>query len=72
MEKVKGIKDSTYIGINDDDYNLLADKMVEVDDEMHQNIDNQHTELFQRVIDMLQTLCKVGKYVRVKVSKKDA
>ena len=46
--------------------------MVEVDDGTHQNIENQHSELFQGVIDMLQTLCKVGKYVRVKVSKKEA
>ena len=46
--------------------------MFEFDDETKKNIDNHHSELFQGVIDMLQTLCKVGKYVRVKVSKKEA
>ena len=46
--------------------------MVEVDDETHQNIEKQHTKLFQGVIGMLQTLCKVVKDVRVKVSKKEA
>ena len=46
--------------------------MFEFNDETKKNIDNHHIELFQGVIDMLQTLCKVGKYVRVKVSKKEA
>ena len=45
--------------------------MFEVDDEKKQNIDNHHTELFQGVIDMLQTLCKVVKDIRVVASKKE-
>ena len=51
---------------------MLEDKIFEVDDETNMNIENHHTELFQGVIGMLQTLCKVVKDVRVKVSKKEA
>ena len=46
--------------------------MFEVDNETNRNIDNHHTELFQGVIDMLQTLCKVVKDIRVKVSRKES
>ena len=42
-KKLKAIKDSIPIGLTDDDYNFLAEKMVEVVDKTCQNIDSRHT-----------------------------
>ena len=67
-KKHKFVKDSTPIRLTNDDYNLLADRMVEVDDETRKKIDSRHIELFEGITDLLQTLCKVVKEVRVVVS----
>ena len=56
-KKQKVIKDSNPIGLTDEDYNLLVDRMVEVVDETHQNINSRHTDIFDAVTELLQTLC---------------
>ena len=69
-KKQKVVRNSTPVGITDEDYNLLVDRMVEVAKETHQKIDNQHTQLFGEVFDLLQILCKSMKEVRFMISKK--
>ena len=69
-KKQTHVKDSTPAGLIGEDYNLLVDRMAGVIEETCQKIDNWHTELFGGVIDLLQTLCKAMKDVRVMVNKK--
>ena len=56
------------IGLTDDDYNLLADKMVEVIYETRQRIYTQNADLIGVVTDLLQTLCVAIKDLRMAVS----
>ena len=64
----KAIRDSTVVGLTYNDYNLLVDRMDKVGDETCQNIDNRHSDLFEGVTNLLQTLYKFMKEVRVTVS----
>ena len=65
------VRDSTSVGIIDEDYNMLADRMDEVSIQIVQNIYSWHTKLSEGVIDLLQALCKVVKDVRAVASKKE-
>ena len=62
-KKQNVVKDSTPVGLINDNYNLLADWITEVANEMRQMIDSRHTELFEGIIDLHQTLCKAMKEV---------
>ena len=57
--------DPTHVGQTGDDYNLQMDRMAEVTDETRQNIDRHHTQLFEGVTNLIETLCTVVKQVRV-------
>ena len=61
--------DPTHVGQTNDDYNLQSDRMAEVADETHQNIDRHHTQLFEGVTNLIETLCTVVKEARVAVSR---
>ena len=69
-KKKNYIRESTLVSLIDEDYNLWVYKMVEVIKETHQNIDDRNIKFFGGVSDLLQTLCKSMKEVRVAVSKK--
>ena len=45
-KKQKVVRDSTLVGLTNDDYNLLVDIMDEVANETHQRIDSQHINIF--------------------------
>ena len=62
--------DSRSIGIINNDYNLLANRMVNLANETRQHIDKWHTEIFEGVTDLLQSICKDVKEVRVVFSNK--
>ena len=63
---------STPIGLIDEDYNLLVDRMDQGAEETCQNIDNWNTEIFEGFTDLVQTLCNVVKGIRVTFNKKMA
>ena len=56
------------IGITDDDYNLLVDRMDEITDKTRHKFDERNTQFFKEVMNLLQVFCKDVKDVRVMVS----
>ena len=62
--------DSRSIGIINNDYNLLANRMVKLANETRQHIDKRHTEIFEGVTDLLQSIFKDVKEVGVVFSNK--
>ena len=55
------------IGIINDDYNMLLDRMEEVVNQSCRNINEFPTKLESNVIDLLQVICTALKEVRVAV-----
>ena len=62
-KKKKEVKDTGLIRLTDDDYMCLMNRMEEIVDVARKKYENQNTDFFTVVTDLLQTLCIVFKEV---------